>query len=636
MRFLLPDSWSRLSSLAATLFALFRQRHMNELAVKAFRLWTRDGWYGIYQRIALLGHSYRHWIRLFDSLDDNDRQIIRSHIAELKHRPLISILMPTYNPSELWLRQAIESVRAQLYPDWELCIADDASTAAHVHAVLEQYANLDPRIQVVYRRENGHISTASNSALELANGEFVALLDQDDVLAEHALYMVAWVANEYPEANLIYSDEDKIDTEGRRFDPYFKPDWNPELFRCQNMISHLGVYRTEAVRAVGGFRKGFEGSQDWDLALRITEDTPVHKIRHIPHVLYHWRVHPNSTAAGINAKQYAVTACKQAIVDHLERLKIRAEVLPIPLCDGYWRIRYAQPEHPPLVSIIIPTRNGIGLLRRCIETLQTLTSYPNYELIVVDNQSDDPTTLDFLRAKVSTGEIQVCQYDAPFNYSAINNVAVGASRGALLCFLNNDIEVTDGDWLSELVSLALQPGVGAVGARLLYPDNRIQHAGVIVGMGGVAGHIYLGASDAERGNMGRAILQQNLSAVTGACMVVTREAFERVGGFDADNLPVSFNDVDFCLKLLEAGYDNRWTPHATLVHHESASRGKDDTAEKKARFAKEVAYMHQRWDKRLTNDPAYNPNLTLDYTYPFPSYPPRIEYPWWTHKKKHE
>lgn len=635
-RFFLPEKLNRLSSLVATLFALSRQRHVNELAAKAFRLWKRAGWNGIFQRLALLGHSYRHWVRLFDCLDDNDRQMIRDHIAKLKRRPLISILMPTYNPSERWLRQAIESVRAQLYPDWELCVADDASTALHVRAVLEQYATLDSRIRVIYRKENGHISEASNSALELANGEFIALLDQDDELAEHALYMVAWATNEYPRADLIYSDEDKIDTNGHRFDPYFKPDWNPELFRCQNMVSHLGVYRTAAVRALGGFRKGFEGSQDWDLALRITEEAPVHKIHHIPHVLYHWRVHPDSTASSINAKQYAITAGKRAVMEHLERRKIKAEVLPIPLCSGYWRIRYALPEHPPLVSIIIPTRNGLSLLKRCIDTLQTLTSYPNYELIVVDNQSDDPETLNFLKEKASKGEIQVCQYDAPFNYSAINNAAVGESHGELLCFLNNDIEVTDGDWLSELVSLAIQQGIGAVGARLLYPDGRIQHAGVIVGMGGVAGHLYLGAPGSERGNMGRAILQQNLSAITGACMVVTREAFKHVGGFDADNLPVGFNDVDFCLKLLEAGYDNRWTPHATLVHHESASRGKDDTAEKKARFAKEVAYMHQRWERILANDPAYNPNLTLDYTYPFPSYPPRIDYPWKTYKQAHD
>lgn len=623
-----PGRKDRKLPLLASLTSLIRQRGLGELLGKAHKLWKRESWSGVYQRLAMLGHGYKQWVRLFDTLNDDDRNMILDHIARFGHRPRISVLMPTYNPSERWLRRAIESVRAQLYPYWELCIADDASTAANVHAVLEEYTNLDTRIRVVYREINGHISAASNSALEMASGEFVALLDHDDVLAEHALYMVALAVNENSELNLIYSDEDKIDPDGGRYEPYFKPDWNTELMRCQNVISHLGVYRTEVVRALGGFREGFEGGQDWDLALRVSENIPAHKIHHIPHVLYHWRMHPDSTACNINVKQYAVAAGNRAVIEHLARCGLRADVLSHPRLVGQWRIRYALPEIPPLVSIIIPTRNGLKLLKRCIDTLRELTDYPNYELIVVDNQSDDPATLDFLSEKSAKEEIRVYAYNAPFNYSAINNAAVRESRGEILCFLNNDIEITDAGWLTELVSHAIRPSIGAVGARLLYPDGRIQHAGVIVGIGGVAAHIYVGSLVSECGSGGRAILQQNLSAVTGACMVVTRAAFECVKGFEADHLPVSFNDVDFCLKLVEAEYQNVWTPYATLVHHESASRGRDDTPEKKLRFSKEVAYMHRRWGKLLTNDPAYNSNLTLDYAYPLPSFPPRVEKPW--------
>lgn len=614
--------------LFASLTSLIQQRGLGKLSSKAYKLWKREGWPGIYQRLAMLGHGYKQWVRLFDTLHDVDRKAILDHITKLEHKPLISVLMPTCNSSEHWLRQAIDSVRAQLYPCWELCIADDASTATNVHDVLEEYTKLDTRIRVVYREINGHISAASNSALEIAAGEFVALLDHDDVLAEHALYMVALVVNENPGLNLIYSDEDKIDSEGSRHEPYFKPDWNPDLILCQNVISHLGIYRTKIIRDLGGFREGFEGGQDWDLALRVSENTPEHKIYHIPHVLYHWRIHPDSTASNINVKQYAIAAGKRAVIEHLVRCGVEADVLPHPTLIGQWRVRYAPPAPPPLVSIIIPTRNGLDLLKRCIDTLRELTDYPNYELIVVDNQSNDPATLSFLNEKSTSNEIRLCEYNAPFNYSAINNAATLKSRGDILCFLNNDIEITDPGWLTELVSHAIRPGIGAVGARLLYPDGHIQHSGVIVGIGGVAAHIYVGSLVTESGSGGRAILQQNLSAVTGACLVVTRAAFESVKGFESDHLPVGFNDVDFCLKLGELGYKNVWTPYATLIHHESASRGRDDTPEKRLRFSKEAAYMHRRWGNLLLNDPAYNPNLTLDYAYPLPSFPPRIVKPW--------
>lgn len=619
-----PPLFASLASLAS----LIRQRGIGVLLTKAFQLWQREGKAGIYHRLAMLGHGYRQWAKSYDTLNDVDRRMILDHIGRFSRRPRISVLMPTYNPSERWLRHAIGSVQAQLYPHWELCIADDASTMPGVHEVLDEFAARDPRIRVTYRSRNGHISAASNSALETANGEFVALLDQDDVLAEHALYLVALAVNENPGLGLVYSDEDKIDHRGERHEPYFKPDWNPELMRCQNVVSHLGVYRAEIVRAVGGFREELEGSQDWDLALRVAEQLGAHGIHHIPHVLYHWRMHSESTASNIHAKQYAITAGKRAVTEHLARCGLRAEVLAHPKLAGRWRVRYALPEKPPLVSIIIPTRNGFELLKRCINTLRGLTDYPSYELIVMDNQSDDPATLDLLNRESENNGIRVYRYDAPFNYSAINNAAALQARGEVFCFLNNDTEVTDAGWLSELVSHAARPGIGAVGARLFYPNGRIQHAGVVLGVGGVASHIYAGSLASECGSMGRAVLQQNLSAVTGACMVVTRTAFERVRGFEAEHLPVAFNDVDFCLKLLEAGYQNVWTPYATLIHHESVSRGMDDTPEKQRRFSSEIAYMQHRWGTLLANDPAYNPNLTLAYAYPLPSSPPRREKPW--------
>jgi GT2 family glycosyltransferase len=543
------------------------------------------------------------------------------------HGPLISVLMPVFNPPERWLRRAIDSVLEQTYARWELCIADDASTAPHVRRILEKYASADARIKVVYRPVNGHISTASNSALGLATGEFTALLDHDDELSPHALAEVARALATHPDARVLYSDEDKIDTRGRRYDPYFKPDWNPDLLRSQNYFCHLSVYQTSLLREIGGFRIGYEGSQDWDLALRAVERVRDDQIVHIPRVLYHWRAIPGSTALSQSQKSYHLEAARKALQDHVTRTGIAATVAPVK--GGHWRIQHHLPPLAPRVSIIIPTRNHLGILKPCISAILERTTYPDYEILIVDNGSDEPAALEYLHQLKRDPRIKIIRDDGPFNFSALNNRAVAHASGTLLAFVNNDVEPITPDWLGEMVSLALRPGTGAVGAMLYYPDDRVQHAGVVLGIAGpqrvngIAGHAFKKFPRGHGGCMNRMRLLQNYSAVTAACLVVRRSVFEQVGGFDEHNLAIAFNDVDFCLRVLKTGLRNVWTPFAELYHHESASRGPEDSPEKQARAAREAAYMRRIWGPLLDRDPAYNPNLTLVHEDFSLSWPPQ-------------
>lgn len=574
-----------------------------------------------FKRDAFNRNDYALWLKHYAGLDDTHRELIRSQISGWESPPLLSVIMPVYNADIRYLRQAIDSVRRQLYPHWQLCIADDCSTHADIRPVLEEYAAADSRIQVVYRPENGHISLASNSAIELATGEWIALLDQDDLLTEDALFYVARAIIAQPDVQLIYSDEDKIRDNGQRYDPGFKPDWNPDFLRGLNIISHLGVYRTSRVRALGGFRKGYEGAQDHDLALRYTEGLPAGSICHIPRVLYHWRSHKGSTAQKGSNKNYASSAGQRAIQDHLARTHVQGDVEVIS--DGVYRIRYHLPQNPPLVSLIIPTRNGLALTRQCISSILEKTTYPNYEILLVDNNSDDPATLRYFESLQGHPRIRVLRDEQPFNYSAINNDAVQHARGEIIGLVNNDIEVIAPDWLSEMVSLAIQPGVGAVGARLLYPDGRLQHGGVLLGLGGVAGHAHKFLKRKSNGYMKRARLTHALTAVTAACLIVRKSIYESVGGLDAEHLKIAFNDVDFCLRVHAAGYRNIWTPHAELYHHESATRGREDTPEKQQRFLAEIAFMEERWGDMLAKDPAYNPNLTRDREDFSLAWPPR-------------
>lgn len=569
--------------------------------------------------------DYAYWIRCYDRLQQDDVKRIREQIAQFHYSPLISVLLPVYNSNLRWLRRAITSVQQQLYPRWELCIVDDASTNRKLWPFLQTCARRDRRIKVMRRTENGHISAASNDALRLASGEFVALLDHDDELVPTALYLVTRALNRNRGLQLLYSDEDKLDAHNRRCEPYFKSDWNPELFLAQNFISHLSVYRIDLVRRIGGFRVGFEGSQDYDLTLRCIEQIRPEQIEHLPWVLYHWRTGDQSTASCATAKPYAQEAARRAVQEHLGRRGIAGTV--VPSLGVYLQTKYALPTDRPLVSIVIPTRNHVSSLQKCLSSVFNKTDYWSYEVIVLDNGSDDVETLEFLEELKKREHVRVERIEGAFNYSRLNNRGVELSLGSLIALLNDDVEVINDDWLSEMVSRAMQPEVAMVGARLWYPNGIVQHAGVILGAGGIAGHAHVGLRRDQPGYFARAHLAQNVSAVTAACALVRREAYMQIGGFD-ENLAVTFNDVDFCLRLRAAGYWIVWSPHAELIHHESASRGLDNSAPKQIRFLSEVDYMKSKWGHILERDPFYNPNLSLGENLFTLAFPPRTTKPW--------
>lgn len=596
----------------------------------AYGLFRREGVAGLRRGLMVVKtrsdsfdrNNYQAWVQRYATLNDESREAMRNKMAGFALQPLVSVLMPVYNAPVEFLSQAIESVRNQLYPNWELCIADDASTDPRIRALLEAAAVQDSRIKIDFRTSNGHISQASNSALALAKGEFVALFDHDDLLTEHALYWIVEAINRNPEAGLIYSDEDKVDATNQRYDPYFKSELNYELLLAQNMICHLGVYRTAQVRSLGGFRTGFEGGQDYDLALRVIEQLEPAQVVHVPQVLYHWRAFAGSTALGAGEKNYAAVAGRRAVAEHLTRRGLAAEVTAAPEAPAQNRVRFACPAPQPLVSIIIPTKDRADLLEMCLKSLQAKTSYTNYEVIIVDNGSVEPAT-QALFDRLQAPRFKVVRDDSPFNYSALNNSAARLARGELLCLMNNDIEILTPDWLEEMVSFAWREDVGCVGARLWYPDGRLQHGGCVIGVGGIAGHSHKYLSRGQVGYFARAVLHQSFSAVTAACLLVRRSIFEQMGGLD-EQLVVAFNDVDFCLRVQAAGYRNVWTPYAEMNHHESASRGEEDSPEKIARFKREIDYMKARWGDSLLNDPTYSHNLTLDgedFSY---AWPPRV------------
>ena len=580
---------------------------------------------------ALYPDEYSRWVDFHDTLSDTDRRAIRARLTRLAYQPLISVVMPVYNTPRAFLRQAVESVQAQLYTHWELCIADDASPEPEVFALLRELAAADSRIKILRREVNGHISASSNSALTLATGEFVALMDHDDLLAEHALFEVVACLNDNRDLDLIYSDEDHIDQHGRRNNAYFKSDFNLDLLLGHNLISHLGVFRRSLIEKVGGFRLGYEGSQDYDLALRVVDATVPARIHHIPAVLYHWRSNTGEATFSEAFMQRCIDTARRALADHLERRGQAGVVLPHPQLPLWQRVKRAVPDPAPLVSVVIPTRDKPEILGPCVEGLLNRTDYRNLQVIIVDHQSTDPAALDLLGRLAEDPRVEIMPYEGPFNYSAINNAAVKRARGPLLALLNNDVDVIDPDWLDEMVALAVLPEVGAVGAKLLYPDDRVQHAGVLLGPGGVAGHYFHLVGGDQLGYFGRAVMTSSVAAVTAACLVVRRTVFDEVGGFDAENLPVAFNDVDLCLKISTAGYRNVWTPHARLYHHESISRGSDQVGDRLHAFNREVEFMLQKWDGVLAADPFYNPNLDLPAANFAMSFPPRRRKPW-----KHE
>jgi GT2 family glycosyltransferase len=596
-----------------------------------FKRFRRGGWAGMKEYLARQAtkaiDNYENWRGLFWSLSEADKTAITQHVEQFAAHPTFSVVMPTYNSDPEHLRAAIDSVRTQLYPHWELCIADDASTKPEVRRVLEDAVGADPRIKVTYRESNGHIAEASNSALELATGDYIALLDHDDALTADALYWMAIEVIAHPDAAILYSDEDKIDETGRLFHPYFKPDWSPELVLSQNYVNHLGVYRREEVEAVGRFRDAFRGSQDYDLMLRISDRVGPDRIRHVPVVLYHWRTVAGSVASGGDAKSYAHDAARRAIAEHLERTRETAQV--VPTADGFGhRVVPAMPDPTPKVTIVVPTRDKVEVLKVCIDGLLTKTDYTNWELFVVDNGSERADTARYLGEISTDPRIRVLRDDGAFNYSRLNNIAVAQGSGEMVLLLNNDVEPINPDWLGEMVRQLSRSGVGVVGAKLYFPDDTVQHVGVTTGIGGVAGHFEKRLPREADGYFQRPNLLHNATAVTGACLLTTRALWDEVGGLDEEHLTVAFNDVDFCLKIREAGRRIVVAPLAELYHYESVSRGTDNAPEKLARFRREMATMRARWDHVIDQDPYWNPNLHIDNEMPTLGFPPRVQKPW--------
>ena len=612
--------WTRgircLGHIARKMRQLYRQQGgIKQALSKAAKVLIQSGPEGFanaVQRASEQSFTYAHWIELNEPAKASYASLKADALA-WPLQPLVSIIMPTYNSPLNFLAQAIESAKDQVYPHWQLCIADDASTDKRVQVFLEEAAAKDSRISVVLRAQNGHISESSNSALSIANGEWVALLDHDDLLHPLALYELVKSLQQHPKANIVFSDEDKVDEQGARFGPYFKTDYNPELMWAQNMISHLGCYRKSVLNEIGGFRKGFEGSQDYDLALRVIQRSNPSQIVHIPKVLYHWRAITGSTALAPSEKPYAEIASREALKEHLAAIRVSAWVGASPEVASMNRVRPELIEPAPLVSILIPTKDHIDLLKQCIDSLQTKSSYQTYEILVINNNSEKAESFDYF-AQLKAAGVKVLDYPKPFNFSAINNFAAQQAEGEYLCLMNNDIEIQTPDWMEEMLSFAQLPNAGAVGARLWYPGSGgLQHGGVIVGLGGVAGHAYVGLAKTEKGYFGRPVLHHRCSAVTAACLMIKKTTYFAVNGMD-EGLAVAFNDVDFCLRLGQAGFHCVYTPHAEMTHHESASRGDDLSDANRERFMSEEAFMKSRWGQQLLADPYYSPNLSLDHS----------------------
>jgi GT2 family glycosyltransferase len=598
-------------------------RNISELFIKGFRLWQREGLHGLTRLIHGLGHiSYREWISRYDMLTEHDRSSISCHIAAMTYRPLISVLMPTYNTPECFLQKAIESVRNQLYPNWELCIADDASHAPHVRAILEQAAQQDHRIRIVFRGENGHISAASNTALEIAQGDFIALLDHDDELAESALYHVARALNENTSLDLLYSDEDKIDIHGRRFGHYFKPDWNPDLFCSQNMISHLGVYRTSIARAIGGFRTGYEGSQDWDLALRFIAQTQPAHIHHIPHILYHWRAIPGSTSISISAKSYAVEAARRSLTDYWSTRKIRVELEGVE--PGHFNTSICLPATPPVVSIIILATDRLDRLSRCLDGLNDETDYAEQEILLVTSSITCPDILAHLANWRQDRNLRVLAYSGPAQHSSIYNWAAQQAHGKVLCLLSDAAEPASPWWLKRLVGHALRPEIGATGAKLCTREGKVLSSGYVL-IDGKPECPFVDQSTAAPGYANRALLNQNLSAVSAACMVVRKTLWDEVGGMDERLFPGAFGDIDLCFSLISKGYQNLWAPQALLYCSAEGHPMQDE--DELARQAP-LLVLRQKWGERLNHDPAWNPNLATSKGSIGLATPPRLPTTW--------
>ena len=608
----------RLRRMVHRLVILFPQKLRTSLARNKFLtrifLYFDDARYASLKsaRTVFLSADSNTVHRPFTQYDYSEPALTRkneTHLRDFCFRPLISIIMPVFNVHPKWLMLAIQSIEAQWYDNWELCITDDNSSNQETIEFLQSIEN--PKIKISYLPENQGISAASNQAVSITSGEYIALMDHDDELTPDALYEVVKAINDHG-AEFIYSDEDKLSTNGTFREPHFKPDYSPDMFLSQNYLSHLGVIKKSLMDKVGGFTVGLEGAQDYDLYLKVLEHTK--KVTHIAKVLYHWRKIPGSTASDFDDKSYARDAGAIALALAVERRNLNADVLNGKY-PGTYRVKYAI-ENKSLVSIIIPFKDKPILLRMCIESILKKSTYRNFEIIGISNNSEESGTFTEMdRLKALDARVSFFEHNVPFNFAEINNCAVRRhAKGEHILLLNNDIELISEDWIESLLEFSQRADVGVVGGKLYYPDDRIQHAGIIVGIGGIAGHSHKYIDRADHGYFSRPHLVQNMSALTGACFMVKRDIYDEVEGLDAENLKIAFNDVDFCLRIREKGYLNVFTPYCEAYHHESSSRGYEITAEQEDRFNKETEYMLHRHASLLeSGDPYYNLRLTIKH-----------------------
>ena len=566
---------------------------------------TSEGARGEFVREVLIDDrdAYEIWIRR-NALTDAGMQDMLRESEKFAQRPLISVVTPVYRTDPADLKRCVESVFAQIYPRWELCLVDDGSNDALLTKALEEFAAKDSRVKKIALEKNGGIAAATNAGIDMARGDFVAFLDHDDEIAPEALYRVVQSINDAPDVEVLYSDEDKIDPQGNRFGHFFKPDWSPNLIHGMNYACHFLVAKRDLLNRIGGPRLGFDGAQDYDLILRLWEETD--EIKRVSGVLYHWRTAPGSTAIDVGNKPEASDAGRRALEGHVERLNLDAEV--IETGPGRYRVRHGLADEPH-VSILVPTGGRVDRLEEAVESVLAKTDYTNYEIVVIDNSSDERTSKLIERHAASGRPIRRLDFQADaFNFSRLCNSASRETDGDLLLFLNDDVTIITPHWLTSMVEHAGRDQIGAVGARLLFPDRQIQHAGVVLGVFGTAGHCFKGIDADEQHYADLPELVRNCLAVTGACLLVDRERFWEVGGFDEENLPIAFQDVDLCLKLHDAGYRNIYTPHAELYHHEASSKSDAQYTPSDP----EVGYMRSRWGKYIDDDPYYNPHLTRE------------------------
>ena len=547
--------------------------------------------------------EYQEW---YEKNKPSEEELARQRKKKWKEPVTISVLVPAYRTPEAFLRQMIESVLNQTYPYLELCIADGSGKNISVEKVVKEYQANDQRVRYQRLEKNEGIAGNTNAAIRMATGDYLALFDHDDLLSPNALFEVASTI-EKDKADVVYTDEDKVTSDLKEhFQPHFKPDFNPDLLCSNNYICHLFVVKRSLALKLGGQDPAYDGAQDYDFIFRCTEEAE--KIVHIAKILYHWRVHQASTADNPTSKMYAFDAGKRAIEAHLQRIGAKAEVSHTKDL-GFYRVKY-QVQGNPKVSIVIPNKDEKETLKKCLESIWQKTTYSNYEIILVENNSTTREIRDYYQELDGKNGVRVVYWDKEFNYSAINNFGISYAKGEYILCLNNDITVISPEWMEELLANCQRPEVGIVGARLYYPDNTIQHAGIVLGMGGCAGSLFVGLARSRGGYLHKAALQQDLSAVTAACFMVKKEAFEKVGGFE-EKLAVAFNDVDFCLKVRHAGYLVVYDPYAELYHHESKTRGYENPEAKKRRFQEEIEYMRCHWMPDILRDPYYNENLSL-------------------------